>query len=681
MDEDKLNKTEISAANGAQIIIANDNATVNITQNNSEKNFSNAYKTHEKFKNDKKEDYLKIWNGRLFLHQDNNEKPLTLKDAFIMPDYIFYKNNCKIDFWAEGKLDKIIDKFFKYKRNTNLLIIGSPGMGKTSIVSWIANKYEYDDGVIILRFRDWEFEELKKGMLKAILQKLKCVKADLENKTIVIDGFDEMKSVNDRNILLDRFLSDILDYKNFKVIITSRPDYIDIGEFKNAIILFPFDTKKICDFYNVITGNELDSYKIEDTSVIGIPVILYMAIMSNIDITENATRPELYNRIFAEEGGIFDKFSYDGCGYDSGTQPLRIKSNVKTYLCFLRDIAFNMFKINEQQLNRENHHIPKLSFQDGYIDILEFPIKHLFESIELKIEFIHKSIYEYFVSEYISDLFDKYKRESNEKFAGILGELLKKHRLSAEILEFLKYKIKSRSNLNYLHKKLYETFQIMVQNGMMYYTGKCYKKVVECEMCVFTNILDILHLWDNVDFELDESLCNYIKLNRNSGLNLSFFSVKSNNGKTFNLRGAYLAKSNLSNCNLQGVDLSGSDLRCAELTSTNLNDANLRGANLSEINFKKIHLMRVELDGAKLEKTEFSDVDMRETNLKNVDIKNVSLIRTVVDEQQISYLRKNKCNLIDIHISINNGEEIINYEKYCIQKAKGYISDFIGRKT
>lgn len=57
-------------------------------QSNETKNTTDEEK---KFKNNKKEDYIKNWNSRLFLHMDNDENPITLKEAFIMPDYKMYK--------------------------------------------------------------------------------------------------------------------------------------------------------------------------------------------------------------------------------------------------------------------------------------------------------------------------------------------------------------------------------------------------------------------------------------------------------------------------------------------------------------------------------------------------------------------------------------------------------------
>ena len=131
-------------------------------------NIQNSDKEQVKFQNNKKEVYIKNWNSRLFLHQNNDENPITLADAFIMPDFETYKSIKRIGFSSDDTLDKIIEKFIKYDKTSIMLITGVPGIGKSSITSWIANEYKDNDGVIILRFRDWESEELENGLLKAI---------------------------------------------------------------------------------------------------------------------------------------------------------------------------------------------------------------------------------------------------------------------------------------------------------------------------------------------------------------------------------------------------------------------------------------------------------------------------------------------------------------------------------
>ena len=642
----------------------------------------NDIKREEKFKNNIKQDYIDNWNSRLFLHQDNAERPITLAEAFIMPDYTLYKDACKMDLVFEDKLNKVIHKFIKYNKNSTLLITGVPGIGKSSVIAWTANKYKGDDRVIVLRFRDWEYEDLQQGVLKAIFIALDCKRSDLENKVLIIDGFDEIKSVKNRKLLLSDFLNEILDYKNFKVIITSRPDYLEIEDFKNVVSLHPFNISKINKFHHIIKGREIDIYKLNDISIIGIPVILYMAIMSNIDITEDATRPELYNRIFAEKGGIFDRFSYEGDGYEGGMHPLRKKENINAYLKFLRNVAFKMFEKKKLSIRRKDCNIPTLHYQGGYIDVLEFPIKYFFESVEVDIVFIHKSIYEYFVSEYFFVLFNKKIDESKKTFAEVLGKTFKENRLSSEIVDFLKYKFMQSGKLSKQYDYVYEVFHMMLENGMLFYTNKNYKNKIDSEMCVFANMLDILHLWDNVHLELNEMMCKYIRYNRYDRLNLKHLSINESKKENIYLNNVYLVDADLSDSHLEEVDLSGSDLCGVNFTYANLNDADLTRANLLETDFRNALLRGAKLEKADLKRAKLNKLNLRGINLRKVDMQEADLFGVVFDEHQISYLKKKKYSLSGTNVFIKKSEKIVSYEKYCyIKQVKDSICKLLKNRN
>lgn len=115
-----------------------------------------------------------------------------------------------------------------------------------------------------------------------------------------------------------------------------------------------------------------------------------MAVMSKVDISENSTKAELYNRIFAETGGIFDRFPYEGTSYSSGEQILRKLENTKKYLRFLRKVAFRMFEKGSLSLKTGKYKVPKSESENGAVSILELPIKHLFENVDTDTEFAHK---------------------------------------------------------------------------------------------------------------------------------------------------------------------------------------------------------------------------------------------------------------------------------------------------
>ena len=634
-----------------------------------------------KFQNNKKQDYIDNWNSRLFLHIDNDERPITLADTFIMPHFEHKdRQKGRIKFSDNDTLDEIIDKFMKYDRSANMLISGVPGIGKTSIVSWIANEYKENDDIIILRFRDWERDELDNGLFKAIYDTLDCIKWDLENKIIILDGFDEIKVLKNKDIILFAFFDDILDFKNIKVIFTSRTYYIDTYFFQNVFELLPYQSDKIESFYYTITGIKLDgTLECDNLDVLGIPVILYMAIMSDIDITKEATKPELYNKIFAEKGGIFDKFTYSGDGYDYGNQLLRDIKNIKKYLGFLQEIAFEMFDEEKLSLPRKEDKIPKLTFQGAEISVLEFPIKHLFDNTLLNIEFVHKSIYEYFVSEYIIQNIEKAIESDSfkQKLAVFFGKTLINGKLSFEIIDFLKYKI-SECDLMGAYDKVLGAFQLMLQNGMTSYTDTCYSNVIDCEMKIFANMLEIIHLWINKSSRLIDTLTDYIKYNRNRKLNLCEMDLKKSdlrraelsyaNLEKADLRMSDLRNSNLREVNLNGAHLNDADLRKSDLTLAELLEADLRGAD-----FRFAYLIRANLREADLRKAKLKETDLNGAHLVGADLRGADLTGTclrgaklediIFDENQVQYLRK-EYNLEGTRVFIDETNEIITYKEY-----------------
>lgn len=585
-----------------------------------------------RFKNDKKQDYINSWNSRLFLHTGNDANPVTLADAFIIPDYKIHKDIGQMNFSGDDTLDKIIEKFMRYDRTSTMLIAGVPGIGKSSITAWMANEYKNDERIIILRFRDWKRVVLEKTLLSAVCSKLDCEEEDLEDRVLILDGFDEMKALNSRVRLLNEFFVDIKDFKNFKCIITSRPAYIEPDYFSCVIVLKEFSLSKIESFYKKITGNELhEKEKIKfNVEVLGIPVILYMAVMSDVDISKSPTKPELYNRIFAEKGGIFDRF-YDGkVEYGNGMQILRNPDNIKIYLGFLRDVAFKMFEKNDLYLSEGEYRIPELETHGDFVSILEFPIKYLFENTALDLEFIHKSIYEYFVAEYIFTCIKNEINAPGERLANVLGLLFKKSMLPGEVIEFLRYKIKNTELVNKFDI-INHTFRLMLKDGMTYHTGEWDADIIDCEMNVFANMLEIIHLFGDRIIEIDRLVCKYLKYNRFDSLKLNNMVFSWSGG--VNLERVYLKSADLKNADLRNADLIYADFRDADLTNAELVRANLKNS------------------------------DFRNANLKNVDLRGANLTGAIFDEQQIKYL-SGSYDLDRTKVYIVKSERIVSYEEY-----------------
>lgn len=620
---------------GGQINIVSGEGTIYATVN--QEDGHSDVSRENRFKNNQKQNYIRNWTNRLFLHLDNDERPLTLEDTFIMPDCGYRVTLKRTKYSKDDDLESLIYKFVKYEKNSNMLIVGEPGVGKSTVTSWIAWQNRDDDNFIILRFRDWESEELKKGLLKSVCTTLECKKADLENKILVLDGFDEMKTLDIRVQVLNTFLNDIKDFENFKCIITSRPAYIDDTScFYNRFQIKPFGKEKISSFYQKITGHELTGIIDHNLDVLGIPVILYMAIMSDIDITQKTSKPELYNRIFAEQGGIFDRF----CEYDNGSQLLRNPENIKKHLGFLKEVAFTMFADNNLRIPKDECRIPELSAQGKLVSILEFPIKHLFENTNPNIEFIHKSIYEYFVAEHIATLIIDAAGKDKKYFAGILGRLLKDNKLSGEIIEFLKYKANSKE-LHNVFEALNDAFNLMLRDGMTYHTEGHYKKVHICEKNVFINMLEILHLWEVNSIKVDSRISDYLKYNENN-LNLERMDLRE-----VDLSRAYLRYANMQKANLSKGDFSDVGLENTEDDSFEFSFWD------GDFGFKGTDFLGANLKGA----------DFRGRNIEQIDFEGTVLQETIFDERQISYL-VGKYDLNNTRVYIKETKEIIYYQEY-----------------
>lgn len=622
----------------------------------------------EKFKNDKKDKYVGDWYDRLFLHIDNDENPITLEDVFIMPDYRMIKSIDRIGFSCEDTLDSAIEKFMYYEKSSTMLITGVPGIGKSTITSWIANEYRDDNRIIILRFRDWSYEELENGLLYAICSKLNCKYEDLEKIILVIDGFDEIKALDISDKLIGDFFVDIKDYDYFKCIITSRPAYINLIHFHNVCELKEFDFNRMEQFYRALTGKNLAKRgNVESImAVLGIPVILYMAIISNVDISEEYTKPELYSKIFAEEGGIFDKF-YDGVTeYSSGSQILRIPENINKYLNFLRETAFRMFEKSDLTLLKKEYQIPKLPYRGNFVSVLEFPIKHLFESSEFIIEFVHKSIYEYFVSDYIFAFMHQMIDVSNEELAGAFGRMLKGNILSCEILSFLQYKIKKEMDDRF--HTVYETFQIMIRDGMTYYAKECNKNVIKCEKNVFANMLEILHMWEMEEYlELDNSVLIYMTNGVNlKKINFNCQRLNGINAGKLDLSAAQLCKTVISNSVLIDANFCDAYMERAKITHTNLRNAI----------FKRAVLRGAELRKVDLAETDLSDADFREVVLDDFSLYGANLNNSIwhIDDIRKIYAQLHKAKFTYIIVTSTYNQKAVSREHYL---SKRNVDDFI----
>lgn len=646
-----------------------------------------------KFDDDKQYYIDGKWNARLFLHIGENDKPLTLKNTFIAPDY---EVNHKL--YESNLIERLVD--FIEKGDGSVIITGAPGIGKTSVIACLANHYKESNNVLILRFKQLNGRiKSNNDLLSSVCdyltreEKNRIETCNLKQKTLILDGFDEFRTEYDKQELIKIFLLDVLNIEGFKVIITTRNNYIEIRSLKAItkmiINLKPYSELKIQKFYKGILGIPLKkNVKIKNREVLGIPVILYLALAVGIDITIDASKFELYEKIFSLESGIYNRFrnnSINCKGYEQGSH--LVEYSKEKFYRILQLLAFEIFERDNDSIETEDY----IKIVNAvYVDkstckklnervVLDFPIKSLYEMSD-NIEFVHRSIYEYFVADFIfHELLDAISNNKSSELANALGKTLKKNRLSVEIKDFLKFKlfesVRDSKNL------FLEAFDKMLKNGMTYYTKKKYTNIIDLERTVFFNVLEILHFWECKNGEylnFSESHIFQYYCHNQPDIDLSNLYLEKVNFRSTDLEkvdfsgavlanadfmNAYLKEANLSGAELKGAVLSRAFLRRAKLMNAKLNKAFLLYADLGKANLSKADLSQAKLMKADLTNAILCDADLTGVDLKLVDLSNADLTGAIFDLENIIDLEKMYSYYKIRQVCVRVEDDIIDYEK------------------
>ena len=638
-----------------------------------------------KFK-DVKTEYADKWNERLFLHRKPGDKALTLKDTFIMPQYTHGNNDIKSRFrldYASGEsdvensdeekkcddLESLLDNF--YLQGKSLLIIGYPGIGKSSVLCFLADKYINDSDVLFLKFSDWSEKELidlyryhGSLLLNAITTKLNCSKKELENKMLILDGFDELQTQNYDPNVLNNFIAAVRGIKNFKFIITSREGYIyNCTElFEKVITLSYFSHKQIKMYADKIMykGYSADMKISKNQVVLGIPVILYISLSVGIDITKYKDNIAIYNKVFALKGGVFDRV------WDTEHHITYIKKQFYNILC---NTAYYMF------INKNDNYITDIDYKTIisnelgadfiYSPVLnEFPLE-VYNEHNKTIRFVHSSIYEYFVSEY---LFVKLQEicikcaehsiddEQNIRIrASEFCILLCNRKLKKEVVEFLKYKINTSK---FSAKKYFVFFKEIIAQMLcigiitflptqimhnMIYSDE-YKSPIpidknsasKIENTIFTNLLYLIHLWniedvydiDNDSHKRGTKLSNYILPNGSFTLDIANYDFSHISIHSECLCDLALEFSNFNYGSLANIIFDYSDLRGSIFESSKLNKVSMYHTTVYYTNFISSSLINVLFEKASISHSIYIDNTFDNVSFNNAIVKDTYFIET-----------------------------------------------------
>lgn len=643
------------------------------------------------------QEYADKWNENMFLNNfdkrdENAGVNIKLGKVYLekhLPHYIWYKNT---ENNSSSDLKELLSDYINEKRDSKMLLIfGQPGIGKSTLITWITvNFIDRINDILVYKFAsdlgnvDWKGEKIS----DKILEELNLTHSDLNGKTLILDGFDEVSiEANKRRDILDSLYGDWIyngNIKNFSLIITCRENYVQKFAILKCkyITLQTWDEKQIksfCDIYGAKTKNRVSENTIEKLyekkEIFGLPLILYMVLALNISIEKEGSIVDIYDKIFSLDGGIYDR-CIDNKMFADKHRIAKIKNQIHQ---ISRELAIWIFENNsaEASISQEKYQeifdkiIKKEKQNNRGIeqDILIgnfFKLVRHSEGIGTKeLYFIHRSIYEYFVAETVFNSIEysvkNLTEENSNLMAGNITYYLKKGEITYTITQYFEYKAKKLYNSFGDTEKLkfYELVQSSInkilKSGMFFYNDRNineYKNILDMEINCFLNIVKVLKILFDMEKRYvissinADSLTKYIRY---------YFTKCEVEHIKINLSNTFLRGINLKEANLQNVDLKYADLRSALLHGANLSYTDLTSAILVEADLSGANLSRATLKGAKIE----------EINLNGTD-----LTDTLFDEEQINYLEclkkrssRNKFYLRVTRICINNNE-IISYEEY-----------------
>lgn len=599
------------------------------------------------------DEYAKKWDKNVFLNDFNKRDKnagvnIKLRDIYLeehLPHYVWKTGDEPLVDLKDLLSEYIVDN----DDRKMLLILGQPGIGKSTLITWImANLVEKQNNICVYQFAsDLKNINWQDGnILSEILKTLGLEYGKLEKKTLILDGFDEINVSSDRERILNKLNQELAEMnilKRFSLIITCRENYVDLQNTVkyDYITLQPWDKNQIRSFCKVyekesIRKNlEYKKYKISETKInkilenkeiFGIPLILYLILALDIDIEKSNSIVDVYDQIFSLEKGAI----YHRC-YDSEHR-INLPEIKEHIYRISQKMAFWMFENNadkafisqekfEELCDDEMNEYGKKG-KDIQSDTLIgnfFKLKYSEGRGTDELQFVHRSIYEYFVVIYF---FESIREVSSiEEAAGKLGELLKDVYLSEQILEFLKYKFDSMKKYD-LPKVTKNIFNIMLRDGMTYYIKKKepLNNVIERENNIFLNMLKVVGLWNSSLQKLSKRIVIYLQCNRQNNLYLRGIELGLEKQDVIQepdlvLKELFIKENNLFRANLTKVNLSGADLSGADLSGADLREADLRRANLSGANLTKVNL-----SGANLKEADLSGADISTTNLFGANI-------------------------------------------------------------
>lgn len=378
--------------------------------------------------------YQRRYTKELFL--EPVDMPIYLSDVYVEPNVSenVNKNDGKNHNGLESSLHRGLPKKkyenaiqfirqFIAKLSKNVLFIeGKAGVGKSSLIARIATEF-CNSNVYYVSLK--EFLKCDSVRLCHSIFSLYSLPYDSTDLIFFLDGLDEIYDRIDLMELSDDFQR-LIDM-GCHIICTVRPGYVEYNQlmvdYKKVVLepFEPFQRDQWIDKYKA-KKEDLDEEVVKNlkqsnsySSIISIPIMLYIIANKNINLKIVKCVPQLYEAAFAN-------LKYDKAAIT--------KVNFERHYHTAQNIAFYM----------ESNYLLKVSKSEIELEIEQSIDESFYSSVYMEtviegeqfLEFVHKSIQEFFAAKYIISAF------LNNDYSNLF-QICGKRKFSEEIVYIIQY--------------------------------------------------------------------------------------------------------------------------------------------------------------------------------------------------------------------------------------------------
>lgn len=622
-----------------------------------------------------------------------------------------------------------------------IFISGYPGQGKSSftkrfVFDIINNKIDLSYDVILIKLKNIENPNdfLNKDLQTIVKENTPFEIESLDNYVVVLDGLDELVmksniSIQDSNTICER-----ISRSKIKTIVTTRHSYVDFDKLyeKNilTIELKELNQDQQISWLDKYTNTHKDTkitkeiikqfHKNENKHILELinqPILLHMIADMNIDSIENLDKSSLYKKFF--DILVNRKWEKDKHELLDGIDEDRAKLALRN---MLQELAHNIFTSEYEYIHKID--FEKLEsvkeFQELLVsknnDSLQDNLKGVMVSFYFKevkkdeedirveehnenyaIEFLHKSLMEYMVAEYIwekvQDLLEKnrYKKYivDEKKALELFWNLFNKKILSIEIVNNLIAIIKNED------QKKRDELSLRLDSFMNYFLDKDFIYQVGFEevspikksiaiFCGFWNILSHLDSSNHLpQLEIYKNkfleTLGIVKNSHNNIYNFSHSDFKNYIFRDFSLDSVNFNNSDLTDCKFFSSGISEVDFNCLNFNYTEfaecyMIDVSFFNSTFSEGVFSYNNCLHSTFVDTILSKVEIHMSNFYDNIFLKVSFKMCEIFESIFINATFDDIEFNDCNFTN---TIFNKVKFINCSKIDFKDLKEQGATFL----